>query len=1075
MVLYKDYITLIDRASGIPVGTTDLPQTGDMERDGDLRPWRIRLELTNTGENGKVNSGVLSLRVDESKTFINTGPILVDENAKRDYLIEAYIEQRDPAGGSIQKGKVFRFQIGSPSIDVQEGYGAILSITLQEIQYRLKETVTSRELRFLTPSKALQQRINDFNNHQGGVGIQIALTQNKLPFADTLQLSYIPQSPQDIQKLIDNILNGLSEPNVGGGVFKDFYYDFDPSGDAISGTGDALTTNMIADEIGRVDSGIILNPLSLDAIDSSQEQTAVNDFVRFKNHVIVRGAPTGGSLPVDESVWSSRWEHAKVSDEWDVGNTVTDRDGVTTYQYIKGQRVKISYSVTLPSGKNKKVIRFFEAKTNVPNGTGTPATNTTYWKEWFLLYPEFDSQGRYFEDDIVYYNTGSEYRFYVANQDILYYTLGRVRSGQQIGGLILPNVFAGWTSLNPTVPDHALNDFGTGVTGDYGENGWFSYTPWTDSVYLWEQNQVGVSESGGEPNRYLPKGAGEYTGLVPDFNMAKDNYGKQDDTDQFENVGVKWVSKRETNSNNITSAEKYHGNRILINGVGQNDFAGHNNQIAEWDKTNGVTPNRWRFSRDPLDNEIVTDLSSGKVLYYKDSDSSWRVAWQINKPTSGFGSNAESTNNKDPNWIAPSPFHLVKDIYKTRGSDGTPSQAMEFRYAWDDEGGSYQERRNSRGAWLWFWNPFPRQITDYGGGENIGSYFGSNGSVTANKSQFTTLSTYNNVSDRFQSLQGWNNGLNTEDMGKIGAIGFRLKVGFFGELASSTNDANHTELSDVVEGFESIPMKFWCIDAFDRIWFTDFKLRRNNKWELVTIQLGDLAPTKRYFARWDELPKFWDIPITLTDFTLLEKQFTGVQFDWRFVRGWGMFYAGSYHDLGHYHAGTNSWWDEFTQSASQSFANLYNIAVEGVDLISDVLTNNFDDEKPERLNYEIRQTTIAIDDLHYIKEQIVNSDDAVVSNARTSIELVPNEEDYENLKAMAKAKRERLAFLPQYWHMRTVGNVNMRIGQRFTVTGDRVPNGSISDLACGIVKHIVDGKGYSMEITARRRFTTTGE
>ena len=141
---------------------------------------------------------------------------------------------------------------------------------------------------------------------------------------------------------------------------------------------------------------------------------------------------------------------------------------------------------------------------------------------------------------------------------------------------------------------------------------------------------------------------------------------------------------------------------------------------------------------------------------------------------------------------------------------------------------------------------------------------------------------------------------------------------------------------------------------------------------------------------------------------------------------------------------------------------------------TNVLDQYFADRKSEQLNYMIRQSTIAIDNLHYVKELVANSDDTRVSNVRTSIAIVNNEEDYENLKVIARARRTRLTFLPQYWHMRSIGDVRMRVGQKFTVTGDRVPNGTITDLACGEVKHIIDSRGYTMEVTSRRRFLTIG-
>ena len=59
---------------------------------GDLKPWRIRMELTHHGIS-EFNRGTLILRMDENKTFINTGPILTNESAKNNCLIESKISQ----------------------------------------------------------------------------------------------------------------------------------------------------------------------------------------------------------------------------------------------------------------------------------------------------------------------------------------------------------------------------------------------------------------------------------------------------------------------------------------------------------------------------------------------------------------------------------------------------------------------------------------------------------------------------------------------------------------------------------------------------------------------------------------------------------------------------------------------------------------------------------------------------------------------------------------------------------------------------------------------------------------------
>ena len=68
MAFFVDSITLIDRNTQVRT-----PKTGtDGVPNGDLVPWRVRMELVNTGGDNVDNSGTLTLRIDEKKTFIKT-------------------------------------------------------------------------------------------------------------------------------------------------------------------------------------------------------------------------------------------------------------------------------------------------------------------------------------------------------------------------------------------------------------------------------------------------------------------------------------------------------------------------------------------------------------------------------------------------------------------------------------------------------------------------------------------------------------------------------------------------------------------------------------------------------------------------------------------------------------------------------------------------------------------------------------------------------------------------------------------------------------------------------------------
>ena len=1140
MVLYVDKIVLLDRTApvawsgGDPVGSTDLPQATDpdMTQDGDMRPWRIRLELANTGVTGEINYGTLKLRMDEQMTFVNSGPLLMTQDAKKKYLIEAYIIQTDDDGSSIES-KRFRFQIGTPSLDVDKNLGSVLTISLQEIQYRMKESVSSRELRFVTPKNALTARIIDFNNHQV-TGVNIISTNNKLPDVEQLQQSYIPNSPQTIHILIDKIFENLSEPQVVGGVFKDFYYDFDP-------TASTLTVDLIADEIGRVDSGVTINPISSEAFDSNEEQSASTDFVRFKNHVIVKGTADGGSLPTEHSRYSSSWLHAKLRPEWNVSNGVTDRDG-NTFAYLKGQTVKITVDTGIST--ISKVVRYFTALDNVGQPSSSPLVTVSDWNEDFLTYPSFDNHGSYEEDDVIYFDTGPDIRWYRAKEDIFALTLNGIRSGKDdtdpLWGAFL--TVAGVLKDPDGDTAHWEDLTGSGVTAHptTGFAGYQTYSPWTSEILMWEKNMVGLRSGS------LVGVAGDnYVGLTPDWNMLKDTYDKQDITDEFETITMKWVTKVGVNdvvsssptNTQIDDDEKYHGNRVIVGVIPSSEFTDDydaqfpsgtaNNRLAQFDITGGVVGTGiWRFSKFPETGDFVTNLDQGNIFYW--NGSAWVIGWEFERANTSDRGMPKSSGA----WA-----HPVKDVYKVKGFEGTPSSAVEFRYVWNsgllndnpDSGDSSADivkkaRSASRGAWLWFWKPFPRLPV---GSDEIGSLFGGNGETPSPASGFVTLNIFNNNSDRLQNLRGYNNGLNSEDMGKISGISFKLKVGIFADGIEEHNDLDFRKLGFAIIGLESVAMIFWALDNFDRIWFKRFSLRRNNEWDSVQIEFGDLSQKNMYLPRWDELRNLMGIPLSALNFLLKQREYTGVQFDWRFVKGWGIMLADGYDDTGFYNGGIDSKRDLLDDVISQikhglesAYVQLEN-AYEGIStLIRDGI------EEARKLKFDVVtttrvQSTIAIDDLYYVKELVVNSDSTTVTNGRTSVEYNGTENDYIIAKALAIGKRERLSFYPQFWHFRSIGNVKIRVGQNFTVTGDRIPDNAdqyqvwnagtaynagesvgfngiayraltgtsagqsptsnptlwdnLNLLACSSIKHIVDGNGYHIEVDGRRKFITTGE
>jgi hypothetical protein len=644
---------------------------------------------------------------------------------------------------------------------------------------------------------------------------------------------------------------------------------------------------------------------------------------------------------------------------------------------------------------------------------------------------------------------------------------------------------------------------------------------------------------GGTVNRYV--------GFSVDWNMAKDVYEKQDPLNEFEGISMKWV-RAISNSPPSDAREIYHGQRMLVGTSPTNgtDFEGQANKLAQYNQ-NKSTTNKWEFSRAPEDGDLINNLDDAKVWQYNGSTNAWEIIWTAWR----------TTNTSKPDYINPAtPFHICKDIYKVRGFEGTPNSAIEARYCFDitgkdsannshyanrnltpsatvsDNEESRFIRKNSRGAWLWFWNPFPRISHADNGQVYVGDQYGGNG-TTANSSGFTTLSTYNLNTDKKQSLWGWNNGLNTEDMGRISSISFKLKVGVYDQTVDRSNDNFFWELDDdaLVFGVPKIPMTFWAIDMFDRIWYKKFELRRNGYWDEVTIQFGDMSQHNLYLPRFDELWNVFGRPLGFTNYALKQREYTGVAFDWRFVRGWGVQWDAAYDDNGYYNGGFDDWWDTAVQWSEQTQTHFYNLAKAlekgWIDFTGGNQGSNATKDTPLARNYH-RQATIAIDGLHYDKELVANSDDDRVENARTHIAFYGDVDDYNSLKVLAKGKKERLSFYPQFWHLRTIGDVRMRVGKSFKTKSDRMPNlndmdtvsgynsgtgyaagakvrypdnddgyvwesrqGSnqnhtpnttnklwwtnLNELACAEVKHIIDHTGYHMEVRGRRKFLTVGD
>lgn len=941
-------------------------------QENNLADWLIDLEIENTGVSN-VNSGEITLRIDERGTFVRSNPVLVNEDAKNKYLIELQLKQDLDNDGNFndpsEQGIVLRGFMGSPSVIQNSSFGEILRIPLTSIQYRLKEMPTSRWHLFQSPRESFNNRVAEIGLTPNNYPVRDNTVTNNLPTSPLL--SYKPTNPMPIHDTMANIITDLANPQVEGGSFDDYYFEIE---------NDSTKTNYLnitADKYGVTDSGVVIDPLSLDIEDTGEENTTITDNLNYKNHAILIGDTKSGSLPMERSRFASKYEHARIRSQW---------DSSTTYQ--SGDLVKVI--TTTPTNLKPYLITYHRSLTDNNTGNNPLTTHGTNWEIDFTDIPPFvtTSSAYYKQGEIVTHTAGFRVGFYQCNTSGTYAT-------NHFYTTLIPNSPNGWNFIT----DVGYDDYEPFV----------SYSPWTNDVDIWKQTLAGT-ENGtyNDPNLLPTIDSQQYAGFAWDWNVTKSNFNRENLNSSFEEVSPKVITGFTsqlsiTGENSVPNKEKYDSNRLLIDTSSQQPWSNNLNKIAEYD----AETQTWQLSKQAVSGDTVINLYDGKI--WKFNGSSWATKWDWD--------NSSDTDK-------PTPFHLVKNVGLVAGATNIAGQAVEFEYDWAvNLVGDDHINRTARGVWLCSTALLPRNDTNQ---YDIGELYGGTPDGTKERG---TIDTNNYDFDR-NGLQGWNKGIDDEDYGRISGIAFKMRVSF-----NKSRDG-----TGLIHGLPEIPMTFWAIDKFDRVWFHRFKLRRNGQWDDVVIPLGDLAPAQLYHARWDELATFLDgVPITGLDFTIKEREFSGIAFDWKYMKYWGVQLDESYTTLGLYKNGLeraleygedllaelagNSWY--------QIAATIYNIG--------GYITNGTDFQAiPYSQNFIRLNAKIAIDDLHFTKELLASSDDTTVYNGRTDIMFVGNERDYVNLKTRAKARVARKKFFPQTVHIRTSGDVRLRFGHSFKVSGSRV-------------------------------------
>lgn len=1036
---YSCTLLLLDKTIESPTGVTEGRVIA-----GDLNPFKGRLELTNTG-NSKSNNGVLTLRVPTDGTFVRKAPMLINEESKDKYLIQAQIKQPDGYGGTVN-GKLFRFNLGIPTLQDDADSGETIKLQLIAIEYVLKEHLTSKQLKMVNPKKSFEQRILDYNSTRGY--LQPALLMDignvnpendsiQLPYDESLKQDYSPFGATKTHDLLKEVIDRLSLPTTSGGTFNDYFFDFDPNEISVN------VLNISASKFGGSDTNIIINPLSVNAQETEKDKTIQVDFTEWKNNIIFEGSSNSGTLPMERTKFNSYWQHGQARPEYNVsGNTLyydgTDKDNPQSL-------VKIT-ATTIGA---KEIIRFFKyVGTNGQTAPSPLASGQTTWHEDFTTIPEYNDKAQYEEGEVVYLISGSTVSFWEVRDNRTHVPTYPIPSAGN----------ADWVSVFNSIPVSRHSPF-------------WSYTPWTSDYYL--QKSM-ISDS---VNPYVTA-SNKWVGIVPDWNLEICNFDRIKSEDQFEQITQKVVIKAVLNSNEISTNEKQNGSRFLIKGTGAGDFLTHNNCVVEWYKPIG-TIGIWKFSKTAGANvhELVTALDQGQM--WKWNGTAWSVCW----------------SPKADNSMLSSPFHAVFDtvVGETNvkekmgfglvvGASGIPAQAIRLKYNWNTitEG---KLNLTSRGAWWCMHFPFPRTaITS----RTINSVVkdGTIGDTYKN----STFDATNLDINRLGQV-GWNRGVDTEDLGRISELTMKVRL--------SILNSDHI----LCTGYSDMPMLFWAIDIFGRIWIQNVKLRRNGEYDKIHINFGGNA-TNIYKNRIDEL--FGVFGLTLSqNFFLKEKEFTGIEFDWRFVKSFGLGWEIAYDNNRMYVGMRDATIDILSKWASQAS----NYALRAI--LGPIIPTE---------DYVVDNVTIDIDELAFEKQLIVNSDDTHITNARTEIYSEQSEVDYINAKNRAVARRARKKFINQSWHLKAQGDVRMNFGETFSVRGSRIPEQTtnndqwssttdyvignkvsyfgtvyqaiqsgkninpivstfntkywmdLNSMVCAEVRHIIDSDGYTMDILGVRKF-----
>lgn len=852
-----------------------------------------------------------------------------------------------------------------------------------------------------------------------------------LPDDERLKQDWIPTKPTPVKSLLDEIIDKVSKPEILGSANQDFYH--------FTVAIPQAPQNFIvtAKQFGEIDSGVILKDSDITTENERIEKTKQSDFNnrKYKNIVIGRGKSGSQTFPPEFGRLSSDLNHARFASDYAPSTT-----------YLEGDYVKSGFD------------RFKSLADN--NMGNTPAASPFAWEN---LSSSTGGTPWTIDPEI-----------WIAS--LAGFNLNKISGGSGTGAIIRA-VVANGAVIGSRIESGGIN-YVNGESLTVSGTG----TGATATAIVSGGVITGITITAGGINWFV--------GFATDMNITRGNYDRDDEFDEFEKVSVKDIEAFSfSDPDDITDQNEISDSRRWIVNGGTGAWAGQNQKIAQYDKT--VSPAVWRFSNAPVGvaaggpptkptsfttRDIVNNLELGRVLGFNGAN--WETIWDIiNFPANSSG--------------ITSPFHPVETIAKVANRIGL-NQAVEFTYNWNtfDLASITQiildgikislpvgvplnlfgvdlssiTSSTSTATFLTLIGKTDQQLLDAFGLGNIRNHASrclmwnlklplTRKKIKTSVKQYQVgefinkpLLDFENLTETIdKNLKGWNNGLDTENLGNLRGLELWQRTSFFNKAGQPLN------------GLSDLPFLLFFRDKFDTLVYKEITQRSHNRWGKFRVAAGPNTGFKIFDSRIDELFKIWGYTFP-DNFFIEQRELTGVKFDWRRVKEIMCIYKGSYDDNFFYKAGQNAFYDTFVEHTTQFFKDL------AVRFTLSSVTGILDEEE-----VIIDKAKIAVDDIHFIKDAYISSSDIAEPDSRASLVDLQNQSDYINMKkTLLPRLLSRKQFHPEFQITDCIGDVRLRAGQSYTLDDSTVS--TPTKLTPIEVIHIDDGNGYNCQLTSIRKY-----